>query len=346
MKLKAIFKLPALLLLLSLMVAYIPEYTKEQLYSISGTAQGTTFFIQYKADHPSVSKEEVMQLLGQLDSSLSLYKSYSLINQFNNAESGIKADHHLMKVVTRSIQISDQTSGCFDITVKPLLHLWGFHSSKKKKIPSSHQIQQTLRSVGYQKIMVNDAYLSKSVPGLSIDCDGIAQGYSVDMIAALLEQKGIHDYQVELGGEVKANGLSLGNKRWETKIDMLNLEHQPFENVLHLQNESVTTSGSFSKYSKLGGKYFGHIIDPRKGKPIDNGMISATVICEDAMTADALDNAFMILGYKKAMDYVSNKTKMGLYMTYRTPNGSLKDTANAYFLEKISSSAAASPHWQ
>ena len=175
-----------------------------------------------------------------------------------------------MRVVTRSIQISDQTSGCFDITVKPLLHLWGFHSSKRKKIPSSRQIQQTLRSVGYQKVMVNDAYLSKSVPRLAIDCDGIAQGYSVDMIAALLDQEGIHHYQVELGGEVKANGSSLGNKRCETKVDMLNLENQPFENVLHLQNESVTTSGSFSKFSKLGGKYFGHIIDPRNGKPIDN----------------------------------------------------------------------------
>lgn len=346
MKLKAIFKLPALLLLLSLMVAYIPEYTKEQLYSISGTAQGTTFFIQYKADHPSVSKEEVMQLLGQLDSSLSLYKSYSLITQFNSSESGIKADHHLLNVVKKSIQISQQTNGSFDVTVKPLLTLWGFHASSNKRPPSHKLIHKTLNTVGYQKIMIKDSLLSKSVASLTIDCDGIAQGYSVDIIAAFLEQKAIHEYQVELGGEVFAKGLSLGNTQWSTKIDMLSDKDGPVEKVLHLRNEAVTTSGSFAKFSKLGGKYYGHIINPQNGKPIDNGMVSATVICEDAMTADALDNAFMVMGYEKAMDYVSNKTKMGLYMTYRTPNGSLKDTANAYFLKKISPSAAASPHWQ
>ncbi len=346
MMLKGIFALPATMLLMLLLAANFPDKHTIQFFTLSGQAQGTTFIIQYTAVHPMISHDEIRQLLNQLDSSLSQYKTYSLINQFNTSATGILADAHLINVVNKALQISRASDGAFDITVKPLLSLWGFNTTALKKIPSSDRIRQTMSAVGYQKILIKDSMLTKTIPSLAIDCDGIAQGYSVDKIGELLQMKGIHHYQIELGGEVLVKGVALNNQPWNTSIDMLNGQHQQQEKILHLNDEAVTTAGSFSKFSKLGGKYFGHIINPRNGKPIDNGMISATVICEDAMTADALDNAFMVMGYKQAMNYVRDKTKMGLYITYRTPDGSLKDTANAYFLKKISPFPAASPHWQ
>ena len=127
---------------------------------------------------------------------------------------------------------------------------------------------------------------------------------------------------------------------------MLDDEGNPMERTLHLRNEAVTTSGSFSKFSKLGGKYFSHVIDPRSGKPINNGMISVSVIHADAMTADGWDNAFMVMGYNKAIALANNLRDVGVYMIYRKKDGQIADTANAYFNARIIPSVAASPHWQ
>lgn len=123
-------------------------------------------------------------------------------------------------------------------------------------------------------------------------------------------------------------------------------KQQRKEGKVILTNEAITSSGNLSKYSTFKNQYYSHIIDPHSGKPVDNGMIAVTVIYKDAMTADALDNAFMVMGCKKALSFANQKEKMGIYIIFKNSKGILSDTANAYFKEKISPSAVASPRWQ
>lgn len=316
------------------------------MYTLSGIAQGTTYLIRYSAVYPLLKKADIDSIFTKLDSSLSLYKPYSLINQFNSSSAGIHADEHFSNVIQKGLDISYQTKGAFDMTIKPLLELWGFHHSKQTRVPTANEILTTQTHVGYQKISRSSVYVKKADRLVQVDCDGIAQGYSVDIIASFLYNLGIHHYQIELGGEVFVSGKMSETERWKTGIDVLDDKGQSQEKTLLLENEAITTSGSFSKYSKIGNSYFGHIMDPAKGRPSDNGIISVSVIASDAATADALDNAFMVMGIEKSMQYLLDNKKIGLYIIYRTPNGSLKDTANAYFKSKISSSPEVSPHWR
>jgi thiamine biosynthesis lipoprotein len=334
------------LILISAFQNLSPRHSTKKIYTLSGYAQGTSFNIRYAADSNLISKEEINQVLQVLDSSLSLYKPFSLITQFNFSKSGIQTDKHLASVVKKAHEISDETNGAFDITIKPLLSLWGFHQQNQSQIPRIEKIKATKMHVGYQKLSWNGTMLSKNDPFVQLDCDGIAQGYSVDQLAALFNDKGINDYQIELGGEVFVKGKMPDDQFWKTRLDMLSASSQLNEKLLMLDNEAITTSGSFSKFSKLGNTYFGHIIDPEKGRPVQNGIISVSVIARDATTADALDNAFMVMGIDKSMHYALDKTKIGLYIIYRTPQGSLKDTANPYFRSKINPSAEALPRWQ
>lgn len=346
MKRNLVLRISVLISINIVFACFILIKGNEKIHSISGKAQGTAFLIRYKAVDPLLTLNDLSKVFDQLDSSLSLYKTYSLINQFNAAQYGIVADSHLLNVVKKSIEISTLSGGCFDITVKPLVNLWGFHSSSPKSSPSPDQLSKTLHSVGFQKLMLKDSLIRKSVPGLAIDCDGIAQGYSVDVLAAFLEKLGIQDYQIEVGGEVRVKGSSLDNKPWVTKIQVLDDKDQLIEADMNLRNESVTTSGSFSKFSKLGGRYFSHIIDPRVGKPINNGIVAVSVVHANTMTADGLDNAFMVMGYDKAIEYANTQKDVGVYMIYKKKNGRIADTANAYFTARVIPSVAASPHWQ
>lgn len=316
------------------------------VHAISGFAQGTSYLIRYASEYPIVRKDHVDALLDKLDSSLSLYKPFSLINQFNNSDHGMLPDDDLSNVVKKGIEISEITNGAFDITIKPLLNLWGFHQNKFSRIPSDNQVNTIKSHVGYKKLTWDGLVLKKSDPFVQLDCDGIAQGYSVDRLAAYMNSLGIFNYQIELGGEVFVSGRMPEDKFWKTSVDLLDRNAHPCERLLMLENEAVTTSGSFSKYSKLGNTYFSHIIDPVKGRPVQNGIISVTVIADKTVNADALDNAFMVMGISKAMQYVGNQTKIGLYILYRTHNGILRDTANPYFKEKIIPYPEALPHWQ
>jgi thiamine biosynthesis lipoprotein len=316
------------------------------IYSISGQAQGTTYSIKYLAASQLIQKKEIDDLLNQLDSSLSLYQSYSLINAFNASKTGLKLDEHLLEVITAAQKVNRETKGAFDITIKNLSTLWGFGNQQKLLIPSATSIREVQKTTGFHHLRLLDSTLLKNHPEVKIDCDGIAQGYSVDKLSSLLKIKGIKDYVVELGGEIRVFGASADGKPWTISVDMLDQQQQRKEGKVQLSNEAITSSGNFSKYSKLSGQFYSHIIDPFSGQPIDNGMLAVTVIYKDAMTADALDNAFMVMGYKKALEFTQTREKMGVYMIYRNSNGTLSDTANAYFKEKFIPFPVASPRWQ
>jgi FAD:protein FMN transferase len=307
-----------------------PEY---RAYHLQGSAQGTTYHITYFSPDSLVSAEEVGIVFSELDSSLSLYKSYSLINKFNNSDKGIKVDTHLTTVVQKSLLVYQDTKGEFEITVKPLVQAWGFGAVKSQIKLDSAGIKNILKCVGSSKLSFRKDSLIKQVPCVEIDLNGIAQGYSVDFLGEYLSQKGITDYMVEVGGEVVVKGINrVSNLPFkigiETPDDRDNL---PLKKIVYLQSGALTTSGNYRKYRYSEGRKISHLINPKTGFSVDNEMISVTVWAKDAITADAYDNAFMGMGLKKTLEYLKKRKDIGAYLIYWKTDGSIADTSTIAF---------------
>lgn len=318
--------------------SFVPQLQKftasSTLYSISGQAQGTTYTIKYLDSVQRDLKYKIDSIFLKVDSSLSLYNSFSLISQFNTSTTGVKYDEHLEMVVSSSLAYSRQTNNAFDITSKPLSFLWGFQGGKSTIPPTIKQISATLSHVGPEHVFFRNDSLIKDNPHVMLDCDGIAQGYTVDLLSTYLNNIGIYNFIVELGGEVFTQGYNMNGSKWIIGIE----DPSPFSNDEHfvtrkvfLSGQAITTSGSLKKFRKLGNHYYSHIMDPRTGFPVNNRIISVTVIAKNAMIADALDNAFAVMGVNAAIAQVKPKDSIGLYIIYSMSDGRLKDTSNQYF---------------
>ena len=302
---------------------------------MNGFAQGTTWHITYYAKDSIVRKGQVDSILNRIDSSLSIYKPFSLISRFNASKKGMVIDDHFAAVVQKSIEAWRQTDGMFDITVQPLVQAWGFSAKSVKKYPDSAKVRSLLQCIGTDKIKLEGHRLIKTKPCITIDVDGIAQGYSVDVVANFLEQQHITDYVVEIGGEISVKGRKKpGNEKMKIGIEApgdYEFESPVIQKIIVIDEGAVTTSGNYRKYHESNGEKFSHTIDPRTGYPTKNDLISVTVFARDAITADAYDNVLMTLGLKKALIFTEQRKDIAAYFIYKTPNGTIADTASSRF---------------
>lgn len=308
-------------------------YQKDSLrsFQLNGKAQGTSYHCTYYAETPKVAQKEIIELLSAIDSSLSLYQSHSLINQFNQHPRGVLMDNHMKQVVSRAISIAALTKGRFDITCKPIIDLWKTHINKHQQ-PSKKAIINIQRLVGLQHIQMKGDSLVKDDPAVQIDCDGIAQGYSVDQMAAIFKSHDIHDFIVELGGEIYASGHPPAKTSWSVAV--YTHSEKPINDVdptIRLSNAAVTTSGSMNKFMQSGKKIYSHIVHPLKGKPIKQKIIAVTVIANDAVTADALDNALMVMGVQPALRWLAAHPIGGANIYYRKGRKKVMQASNDMF---------------
>ncbi|RZK63745.1 MAG: FAD:protein FMN transferase, partial [Pedobacter sp.] len=278
-----------------------PKPTQE--FDISGHAQGTTYNITYYAHQQRVDKAEVDSIFKALDQSLSVYQPTSLISRFNRDSVAVKADRHLAVVIKKSLEIYRKTAGKFDITVYPLVNAWGFGTEKIKNLPDEDKIKNILRCVGSDKLKLSKGILRKEVSCLKIDVNGIAQGYSVDIIADFLEKKGIKNYLVEVGGELRIKGKKPDGGLMRIGIESPSedaFSEPVVRSAVAIKNGAITTSGNYRKYiaSEDQKKKLSHLIDPFTGYPLQGSMISVTVIAKDAISADGYDNALMAMSLK------------------------------------------------
>lgn len=307
-------------------------------FRLSGYAQGTTYHISYFAQDSVVSVGDIDLVLAGIDSSLSLYKPYSTISRFNNSRSGSKIDDHLRKVFIKSAEVTQHTDGLFDITVQPLVHAWGFGAAPNAVLPDSASIQSVLKCVGAEKVQLRNNILLKTLPCVKIDMNGIAQGYSVDILADFLKSKNINDFMVELGGEIRVAGHKASGSLFTIGIETpynSHLPDRPLQQILKLKSGAITTSGNYRNYQTSGAKRLSHIINPKTGFPEESELISVTVHAGDAITADAYDNALMLMGVKKALAFVENTDALAAYFIYRKKDGTIADTACTKFKELI-----------
>jgi FAD:protein FMN transferase len=322
-----------LFLFLVALAAHRPVEWKR--YNINGTAQGTTYSIIYYEKDSVVTKTMIDSTLAILDNSLSLYKPQSHINQFNSSAKGSDLDEHMLLVIQQSIRTYNETKGFFDITVHPLVEAWGFGVKKTTTVPDSAAIRSLRTCVGNGFIQLNGKYLHKKKPCVKIDLNGIAQGYSVDVLALLMEQNGVKNYIVELGGEIRVRGRKQpSGEKMKVGIESPAedaFEQHPLQKIISLDKGAITTSGSYRKFYESNGQKITHLINPKTGYPHKNELISVTVYAKDAMTADAYDNALMLMGLKQALVFVEKRKDLAAYFVYKNANGGISDTASSAF---------------
>lgn len=315
-----------LFLFLSLLIDFNPRQELRQ-YKINGFAQGTDYAIMYYASDSLATKSGIDSLLNEIDLSMSLYKENSLINQFNLADKQIKTDRFMNDVLKRSFEINRDTKGIFDITVAPLVQAWGFGPKENKKEPSSVEIKSILKCIGMKNLKLENGLLSKTRPCIQIDLNGIAQGYSVDLIADYLAKKGIKSYVAELGGEIRIAGPKPDGTQMKIGIEGPDSDGTPtIRHIAAVNNGAITTSGNYRKFHQSGKKKISHLIDAKTGYPLDNEMISVTVYANDAITADGYDNALMGMHLNEAMKFVSDRKNLEAYFVYHKNDGSVADT--------------------
>lgn len=303
-------------------------------FEINGYAQGTTYRIIYYAADSVITQKQTDSLLSSLDKSVSLYAPTSLICRFNRSAKGIKVDEPFRILVEKAIEINKATNGAVDVTVKPLVDAWGFGAKKPKSAPDAKAIQRILKNVGGSKIWLEDNFLHKKYPGVQIDLNGIAQGYSADLLAALLEKHHVQNYMAEIGGELRIKGRKPDGEKFTVGIEAIDgndIAPGPMRKVISVVDGAVTTSGNYRKHLQAGGKQISHIINPKTGYPAQNEMISITVWAKNGITADGYDNGFMAMGLKKTLLFLANRKDMGAYIIYKKTNGTVADTATQTF---------------
>ncbi len=308
-------------------------------YHINGYAQGTTYQITYFATDGIVTKIQIDSVLDKIDSSLSLYKPYSIINKFNQSERGVMIDKYFSDVLDKSIEVYNDTKGLFDITVQPLVQAWGFGAMPSETLPEKKEIRKIKKCVDTYLLKIENQYLFKKKPCVAIDMNGIAQGYSVDVLAGQLERNGIVNYMVELGGEIRLKGRKQPSGE-KFKVGIESPAEDEFENnkmqkILLPDSGAITTSGSYRKYYESSGRRVTHIINPITGYPVQNELISVTVYAKDAITADGYDNALMLMGLKKALTFTEKRKELAAYFIYKKKDGTVADTASSRFYKLI-----------
>jgi FAD:protein FMN transferase len=301
--------------------------------TLEGQAQGTTFQITYKDPFQQDYSGEVDSLFKLIDKSMSLWDTSSLITRINKNDSTAIPDEHFIKVFGMAQEISESTDGAFDVTIGPLVKAWGFSRKNMGPPPDSSDIDSLLKITGYRKVQLVDGRIKKEDPRITLDFNAIAQGYTVDIIAAFLRSRGIDNYLVEIGGEIMTNGKNQRNMAWQVGIDSpvdTLAEGRPLQTTIALQDKALATSGSYRKYIMKDGKKLSHVIDPATGDPLHQKVLSVSVLAEDCATADAYATAFLVLGIEKAM-VIAKEKGLEVYCIYADDSGIFQTVATQGF---------------
>lgn len=297
-------------------------------HTFEGKAQGTSYHVRYVGKEVPRLPEEVESFLRDFDKTFSNYRPDSEVSRFNReAKEGVwfPVSRELFQLIKLAMELSEKSQGRFDITLGALLELWGFGPYKKAKavqdIPSEAALEQARQRSGYQKLKLSSEprALIKTVSGLEIDLSGIAQGYAVDRLGALLEARGIENYLVEIGGEIKSKGQKAPGLDWQVSIDSPAGVQTGGAIVIKLRDQALATSGSYRNYFEKKGKRYAHILNPLSGQATEGELASASVLAKTAAEADAWAKVLMILGPGGARAWAE---KTGLPSFIIVPSGS------------------------
>ena len=302
------------------------DSAKEQLVGFDGSTMGTSYSLRWVAeDDRQVAEihQAVEERLALINQQISTYIPESAVSRFNTLSSGeMPVSAELASLVQRSQAISEQTGGAFDITVGPLVNLWGFGPEGRIiSAPSSDKIASLRSRVGYQKLGVSQSppLLTKPI-NLQVDLSAIAKGYAVDQLGSILVAKGVNNYLVEIGGELKLSGNKPNGEAWRIAIEAPLSTERSAQKILPITNIAMATSGDYRNYFEENGIRYSHTINPLSGAPIKHALVSVTVLHPSCADADAFATALMVMGHKKGVEF-AQRHDLAAYFLIKAQEG-------------------------
>ncbi|MGL4909202.1 MAG: FAD:protein FMN transferase [Bacteroidales bacterium] len=284
---------------------------------LSGFVQGTTYSIIYQGTEDF--QQEIELLLAQFDSSLSVYNPQSIISKFNRNEE-VLLDSFFINCFVLAQQAAQQTYGAFDISAGPLFEAWGFGGKKERRELTNKQVDSLKQFCGMHNVCLQNNRLVKNDSRLQLNANAIAKGYSVDVVAKYLEQKGKRNYLVEIGGEIFVQGVNAKGKLWtvgiDTPADGNMIPGASLAATLQVSNRGLATSGNYRKFYEQNGKKITHTIDPVSGYPVQHNLLSATVLASSCGLADALATAFMVVGVDSAKQILASNPQFDAILIF------------------------------
>lgn len=289
-----------------------PEYFED-----SGSVFHTIYHIKYQSEKPLT--EQIDKEFQRFNLSLNPFNPQSTIAKVNKNED-VEVDEWFAEVFNKSQEVSQTSNGAFDITCAPLVNLWGFGFSKMDSV-TPQMIDSIKAFVGYKKVKLEGKKVVKDDKRTLLNCSSIAKGYACDVIAQLLENAGIENYMVEIGGEVTMKGVNPKGEGWRIGINKpdseINGTSNDIEEIVQLNKKGgVATSGNYRNFYVKDGKKYAHTIDPSTGYPAEQNILSATIVANDCMTADAYATTFMVLGLEKAKELAKSVPEIEYFVIY------------------------------
>lgn len=301
----------------------------KKIWEISGGVFGTSYHISVVLEEDRARLEALAEgieaQLHEVDMAMSTWKPDSELSRFNQREDQsdwVPVSEPLYEVLDKAREVSRLSGGAFDITIGPVVNLWGFGpEARPEKVPEPKVLAERLARVGYEKLALRpDPRAIRADGHLYLDLSAIAKGYGVDVVARYLDRQGVNAYLVEIGGEVRVAGKKPNGEAWRLAIEEPVSEARSVNRIVALTNGAMATSGDYRNYYESNGRRYSHTIDPVTGKPIRHNLASVSVIAEDCMTADALATAFTVLGREKA-EALATRENIPAYFIVREKDG-------------------------
>ncbi|WP_165040595.1 FAD:protein FMN transferase [Dysgonomonas sp. ZJ709] len=284
----------------------ILSYNGKFYSNIRGKAEGTSYNIIYQDDSERDFQPDIENLLSDFEKSLSVYDETSIISCVNRNED-IEVDNYFSTVFNRAKEISKLTDGTFDISAEPLFRIWGF-SFKERAPINTDELIDVQQYIGMDKIRMENKRIIKSHPNIVLNANAIAKGYSADIVADFIEERGVSNYLIEIGGEIRVSGLNTSGEAWRIGVDKPSdnnlIPGQDLQLILQISDRGIATSGNYRQFYIENGQKIPHTIDPRTGYPVKHNLLSTTVVACDALTADAFATAFLVVGIDVAKQWV------------------------------------------
>ena len=297
---------------------------------VGGPTMGTHYAVKVVGNYPGGEPQlqhEVEQVLQRINDQLSTYKPDSELSRFNQhkATTPFPVSQDLADVVIEGLRSGRMTQGAMDITVGPLVNLWGFGPDKRPvKIPDEQQIAAARHKTGlgnlHAEISADTATLRKDIPDLYVDLSTLGEGFAADKVADMLDQRGIRNYMVEIAGALRLKGVNGQGQPWRIAVEKPTDELGSVQTIVVPGDNGISTAGSYRNYYEQEGQRFSHIIDPATGKPIQHKLVSVTVIAPRALHTDALDTGLMVMGTEKAL-YFANEHNLPILTITKTDQG-------------------------
>lgn len=307
---RRLLALVAALTIAAIAVALLRPAPPATQQALTGRTMGTAYRIKYRptpgAPAPAELQAEVDRLLAEINRSMSTYDPDSELSRFNRARTTdwVAISPALHTVLQAALLVGAQSEGAFDVTVGPLVNLWGFGPEPRNaRIPAAADLTAARQRVGHDTLELRDAppALRKTRADVHVDLSAIAKGYGVDRVSELLDARGLAHHLVEIGGEVRARGRNAWGERWRVAVERPLSTGRSLGPVLALDGAALATSGGYRNFFTIGGRRYAHIIDPVSGWPVRNRAASVSVVADSCMLADAWATALQVLGPERGM---------------------------------------------